>query len=355
MTNATSRTAAAPPPIRSQGDWVPSIPVVRPLCIGVVEIGLPVVQAALSGYSDWPMRAVARRLGAPYTLAEVMIDRFVNELKDRHKTRHHLLVTDEDHPVGAQLMGANPQDFEPAAKRLVEAGFDVIDINFGCPVKTAVGGCRGGYHLVQPAVALEIVDRVRAVVPSVIPVTLKMRRGIDDSDQSEELFYRILEGAFARGVAAITVHGRTVEQKYVGPSNWDFLRAVKRHAGARTIIGSGDAFTARACVEMLSYTGVDGVSAARGAIGNPWIFAQVKALLAGEPEPQPSLSEIREVLELQYALCREVYEPRIALTTMRKFGIKFAPLHPDEEGVRNDFAAVKNEADWLNVLTSRFA
>ncbi len=354
MTNVTSRIELAPPPIRSQSDWVPSIPSVRPLKIGGVEIGLPVVQAALSGYSDWPMRVVARRLGAPYALAEVMIDRFVNDLKDRQKTRHHLLVTDEEHPVGAQLMGSDPQDFEPAARRLVTAGFDVIDINFGCPVKTAVGGCRGGYHLGQPHVALEIVDRVRAVVPSVIPVTLKMRRGLDDSDESEEFFYRILDGAFARGVAAITVHGRTVEQKYVGPSNWDFLRAVKLHVGTRTIIGSGDAFTARACVEMLSYTGVDGVSAARGAIGNPWIFAQVKALLAGDPEPQPSLSEMREVLGMQYALCREVYDERTALATMRKFGIKFARLHPEEESVRDSFAAIRSEAEWQNVITSRF-
>lgn len=355
MTNATSRIDVAPPPIRVQTDWVPSIPVVQSLVIGGVTIGLPVVQAALSGYSDWPMRVVARRLGAPYTLAEVMIDRFVNDLKDRHKTRHHLLVTDEEHPVGAQLMGSEPQEFEPAAKRLVAAGFDVIDINFGCPVKTAVGGCRGGYHLGQPSVALEIVDRVRSTVPEHIPVTLKMRRGLDDSDESEARFYRILEGAFARGVAAITVHGRTVEQKYVGPSNWDFLRAVKRHAGSRIIIGSGDAFTAQACVDMLSYTGVDGVSAARGAIGNPWIFAQVRALLAGEPEPQPSLAEIADVLEMQFALCREIYDERTSLATMRMFGIKFSRLHPADEVVRNAFAAVRCEADWSDVLRTYFS
>lgn len=354
MTNVTSRIDVAPPPIRTQSNWAPSIPQVRPLIIGGVAIGLPVVQAALSGYSDWPMRVVARRLGAPYTLAEVMIDRFVNDLKDRHKTRHHLLVTDEDHPVGAQLMGSEPQDFEPAAQRLVAAGFDVIDINFGCPVKTAVGGCRGGYHLSQPQVALEIVDRVRSAVPEHIPVTLKMRRGLNDSAESEEFFYRILDGAFARGVAAITVHGRTVEQKYIGPSNWDFLRAVKQHAGARTIIGSGDAFTAQACVDMLSYTGVDGVSAARGAIGNPWIFAQARALLTGEPEPHPSFAEITDVLEMQFALCREIYDERTSLATMRMFGIKFSRLHPDEEVVRNAFAAVRCETDWQDVLRTYF-
>jgi len=83
-------------------------------------------------------------------------------------------------------------------------------------------------------------------VPDRVPVTLKMRRGIDDSDESRERFFRILEGAFASGVAAITVHARTVEQKYAGPSDWDFLRAVKQHAGSKAILGSGDLFTAEA-------------------------------------------------------------------------------------------------------------
>ena len=281
MTNATSQLDQMPPPIWNSPEPSPALFELRPLKIGGVDIGFPAVQAALSGYSDGPMRIVARRLGAPYTLAEVMIDRFVLDLKHRRRTQHHLHVTDEEHPVGGQLMGSNPTEFGPAAQKLVAAGFDVIDINFGCPVKSAVGGCRGGYHLSQPDVALEIVDRVREAVPSPIPVTLKMRRGIDDSDESRERFFRILDGAFERGVAAITVHGRTVDQKYVGPSNWEFLRDVKRHAGSNTILGSGDLFTAQACLDMLRRTGVDGVSIARGAIGNPWIFQQVQALANG--------------------------------------------------------------------------
>src|SRR6185369_8856136 len=133
----------------------------------------------------------------------------------------------------------------PAAKRLVEAGFDVIDINFGCPVKKVLGRCRGGFHLSQPDIALEIVSRVREAVPAHMPVTLKMRRGIDDSQQSRDNFFLIFDGAFARGAAAVTVHGRTVEQRYVGPSRWEFLREVKQHAPQRTVLGSGDLFTAQ--------------------------------------------------------------------------------------------------------------
>ncbi len=354
MTNATSQLDELPPPIRTRADCsresLEQPLKLRPLSIGPVEIGFPVVQAALSGYSDGPMRIVARRLGASYTLAEVMIDRFVIELKNRNRTRRHLLVTDEEHPVGGQLMGSDPTDFGPAAQRLVAAGFDVIDINFGCPVKTAVGGCRGGYHLSQPAVALEIVSRVREAVPAQIPVTLKMRRGMDDSDESRERFYRILDGAFARGAAAITVHGRTVEQKYVGPSNWDFLREVKQHVGSKTIIGSGDAFTAQACLEMLSYTGVDGVSVARGAIGNPWIFEQARALAAGLPLPVPDLEEQRRVMEMQCELCLQVDDEAGVNSTMRMFAIKFARLHPQHVEVRNAFAKCRSLEEWRAVL-----
>src|SRR6185436_16307042 len=178
-----------------------------PLRVGPLEIGFPVVQAALSGYSDLAMRVIARRHGASYTLCEVMLDKFVVQLKPRRRNRHFLEVADEEHPTGGQLMGADPEVFAPAALRLVESGFDVIDINFGCPVKKVLGRCRGGFHLSQPAVALEIARRVRDAVPAAIPVTVKMRRGIDDSAGSREKFFEIFEGAFALGVAAITVHG----------------------------------------------------------------------------------------------------------------------------------------------------
>ncbi|MCH8923638.1 MAG: tRNA-dihydrouridine synthase family protein, partial [Planctomycetes bacterium] len=135
------------------------------LSIGPVRLDFPVVQAALSGYSDWPMRIVARRAGAPYALCEVMLDKFLTEVKTKRKNRRFLMVTDEEHPVGGQLMGSEPEQFPPAALRLVEAGFDVIDINFGCPVPKVVGRCRGGFHLGQPNVALDIVRRVRDAVP----------------------------------------------------------------------------------------------------------------------------------------------------------------------------------------------
>lgn len=321
------------------------------LRIGNLTLDFPVVQAALSGYSDTAMRVIARRLGASYTICEVMLDKFILEVKERRKNHHFMLVDKSEHPVGGQLMGADPTQFGPAAIKLAERGFDVIDINFGCPVKKVLGRCRGGFHLSQPEVALEIVERVREAVPDNIPVTVKMRRGIDDTDESRDKFFEIFDGAYDRGAAAITVHGRTVMQRYDGPSRWDFLRDLKQHAGERVLLGSGDLFDAQACIDMIRYTGVDGVTVARGAIGNPWVFREARALAAGLSLPAPpTLFEQREVIAEHYALAEELYGADKCVPTMRKFGIKYSQLHPEAKAVRAAFVTVKKPGAWRDVL-----
>ena len=322
------------------------------LKIGNVFIGFPVVQAALSGYSDWAMRVIARRAGASYSLCEVMLDQFLVNLKDRKKTQHFLHNTPEEHPVAGQLMGAEPEQFALGAQKLVEAGFAVIDINFGCPVRKVLGRCRGGFHLSQPDVALEIVRRTRDIVPPHIPVSIKMRRGLDDSSESRDHFYKILDGAFDYSISAITVHGRTVQQRYQGPSRWEFLKEVKQHVGPeRIILGSGDLFAAEDCLRMMQETGVDGVTVARGCIGNPWIFTQAQALFRGEPlPPPPSVFEQREVMLEHFRLAEQLYGPERAGVPMRKFGIKYSASHPEGLEVRNQFVRVKNFDEWRVVL-----
>jgi len=325
------------------------------LRIGPIGIDFPVVQAALSGYSDWPMRVIARRLGAPYALAEVMLDRFILDVSKGRKARRYIRVSDEEHPCGAQLMGAEGEQFAPAAVKLVEAGFDVIDLNFACPVKKVLGKRRGGYLLGAPEQALQIVARVRDALPPQVPVTIKMRRGLDEGRRSREDFYTIFDGAFRLGAAAVTVHGRTVRQRYEGTSSWEFLGEVKRHAGERTVLGSGDLFTAQDCLEMMARSGVDGVTAARGAIGNPWIFAQARALAAGRPVAIPGLQQQREILAEHYRLAEETYGPQRACRVMRKFGIKYSRLHPRGEGLRDAFAAVQSAEQWQAVLEKWYA
>jgi nifR3 family TIM-barrel protein len=252
-------------------------------------------------------------------------------------------------------MGASPEQFAPAAFKLVEAGFDVIDLNFACPVKKVLGRCRGGFLLSDTETALAIVARVRDALPPHIPLTVKMRRGMDDSQESRDKFFTIFDGAFRLGVVAITVHGRTVRQRYEGKSSREFLREVKQHAGERTVLGSGDLFTARDCLDLLSATGVDAVSVARGAIGNPWIFEQIRALAAGIVLPPPSLHQQRDVIAEHYRLSEQIYGPSLCCRTMRKFGIKYAQLHPQSQEVRDAFVAVKAPCDWQSVLERWYA
>ena len=177
-----------------------------------------------------------------------------------------------------------------------------------------------------------------------------MRRGLDDSPESRDNFFAIFDGAFRLGAAAITVHGRTVRQRYVGPSNWEFLREVKRHAGSRIVLGSGDLFTAEDCLRMLVETGVDGVTAARGAIGNPWIFRQARALAAGLPAEHShagraarsaagALSSGRAYLRLQSHL-----RPHAQVRHSR------LRMHPQAKAVRDAFIVVKTRDQWHAVV-----
>jgi tRNA-dihydrouridine synthase B len=319
------------------------------LRIGDLQFDLPVVQAALSGFSDGPMRLIARRHGAPYALHEVMLDKLVTRPRDvRNKA---LELDDEDHPVGGQLMGADSTHLAEAAALMATSGFDAIDINFACSVKRVVRRRQGGYLLSKPWTAIEIIQRVRDAVPAGIPVTLKLRRGVDDSAESERNFFRIFDAAFEAGLAAVTVHGRTVKQRYVGPSNWPFIKRVKRRAGVNAVLGSGDLFTAADIVRMFAETGVDGVSVARGCIGNPWVYSEVRALLAGEPPPDPpSVPEQGRVIREHFELSVAAHGPKRAARIMRKFGVKYSESHPHSIPVRDAFVKSKTAHEWLAVL-----
>ncbi len=334
----------------------PTLSQLRPLSIGNVDIGFPVVQAALSGYSDLPMRVIARRHGASYAVCEVMLDQFLLALSKRQKTRHFLDIHPDEPPVGGQLMGAEPEQFSAGAMKLVEAGFSIIDVNFGCPVKKVLGRCRGGFHLSQPAMAIEILRRTRDIVPDSIPVTVKMRRGMDDTSESRDAFFEILDGALDAGLAAATIHGRTVRQRYNGPSRWEFLKEVKQYVGQRIkILGSGDLFSALDCLRMIEETGVDGVTVARGAIGNPWIFSQALALANGAPLPAPpTLFEQASVIREHVLLCQRTYSPDRALILMRKHCIKYSQSHPNHEEVRRDLAFVRDRESFEQTLNQHY-
>ncbi len=325
---------------------------------GNLDVRFPVIQAALSGYSDAPMRRIARRFGAEFTLCEVLLDQFVVAVSKR-KSKLYFAASD-DHPCGAQLMGSEPTQFVPAAQRLVDEGFDLIDLNFACPVKKVLGRGRGGFLMSDPKAALEIVEKVRQGIPDSVPLTVKLRKGFDDSPQSERNFFDILDGAVDLGIQGVTVHGRTVRQRYEGLSDWEFIRRVKEHLVRKNrseiaVIGSGDLFTAETCLARLKESGVDGLALARGVIGNPWLFRDVKALWSGQPiPPPPSLEEQRETIAEHFRLSVELYGEKRAATTMRAFGVKYSLLHPNAEEVRQAFVRVKTAAGWNGVLETYY-
>jgi nifR3 family TIM-barrel protein len=317
------------------------------LRIGQVAIDFPVGLGALAGYSDLPYRLICRSLGAPYCITEAMLDR---QVLLEGKLRKRLIRLDPaDHPVAGQIMGHEPETMADAARSLDRMGFDIIDLNFACPVRKVVSHKRGGALMNDPERALAMVRAVVDAVPG-RPVTLKLRRAFRNADLTRESFWTIARGAFEAGVSAIAVHARSVEQKYTGRADWGFLAEVKRAFPDRTILGSGDVANPAEALRMMAETGVDGVLAARGAIGNPWFFAQARDLAAGRPPRQPALDEQREVIARHYRLACESYDPSRGLKILRHFSLQYAKMHPRRTDLRNALVKVRTEDEWRAVI-----
>jgi tRNA-dihydrouridine synthase B len=314
-----------------------------PKKLGDVPLESPFTLAALSGYSDLGMRVTCRSLGACLTRNEVVLDKFVLEAKKGARSGRHL--DESDHPVAAQLLGNDPETMGQAAAQMESFGYDLLDINFGCPVKKVLGRCRGGFLLGEPETAVAMIRHVRNAVS--VSVTIKMRLGTDENSESIDRFWRILEAGVELGIVGVVVHGRTVEQRYEGNARWERLREVKRRFPSLIVFGSGDLFTANDCLRMLQETGIDGVTIARGAINNPWIFRDCLALWRGEPlPPPPTLAEQGMLMDQQYELAIRQYGPEKASRQMRKFGIKRAMLHPQSEDVRALFVKLSTPEEY---------
>ena len=330
---------------------------VRPLRYGRFELELPIIEAALSGYSDAPMRRLAKRFGSPLALCEVFLDRFVVEVSKRRKSRFYLTVAEDDHPAGAQIMGSEPDEMAAAAQRLVEFGFDIIDLNFACPVRKVLAHRRGGALMNDPIRALAIVERVRSALPDSVPLSVKLRKGFDESPESEEKFFTLLDGLLDRSVAGITLHGRTVREAYTGTADWEFVRRVKLYLTGEKqrpdffVIGSGDLFSAVTAQKRLAESGVDGLALARGIIGNPWLFREIEAVLRGRPLPfPPSLSEQKEVILDHWRSAEALYGPNRTVMIMRKFLIRYAVRHPEAETLKRLFATFRTPAELEEIL-----
>jgi tRNA-dihydrouridine synthase B len=317
--------------------------------IGPIELAQPFCQAGLAGYSDRAMRLVARRRGCPYAVTEALLDTIM--LNGGEGLRRSIDISDEDHPVAGQIMGSEPDTMSRASVILHQAGHDVIDLNFACPVKKIKNKARGGHMLLDTTRGVGILRAVRDVLPNAV-LTVSLRRGFDDSGESVDRFHEILQCAWDNGYAAARVHGRTVEQKYLGRALWPSLLEINRQYPNRTILGSGDVFTAQDALRMLRQTGVDCVWIARGAIGNPWIFRDVAKLLS-DPSAElvpPTIAEQRDALAEHFALAMQIHGEQLAGRRMRKMGIKYSRFHPEHALVKSEFINVRSLRDWTNVL-----
>ncbi|MGC9453979.1 MAG: tRNA dihydrouridine synthase [Phycisphaerae bacterium] len=317
----------------------------KPLRIGPIEVTMPVVLAPLAGYSDLAYRRICRELGAGYAGTEMLLDRTV--LAGRTDCKRLTASHDEDHPLAGQLIGSEPQELAAAAVKLDAMGMDVIDLNFGCPVRKVLRRGRGGKLLGDPDRAVRIIRGVLEVTDR--PVTLKLRRAFAEKDDGSACL-RIAAEARELGVAAVRIHPRSVEAGYRGPADWSFLRRIRREFPEWTLIGSGDVLTPADALRMLEETGVDGVAAARGALGNPWFFAQVSQLSAGEDAPPPTLAEQARVLRRHFRYAVEVHGAKQACRRMRSFGIRYSRLHPRAKALRAAFVAVETADDWQRVI-----
>jgi nifR3 family TIM-barrel protein len=317
--------------------------------IGPIRLDQPFCQAGLAGYSDRAMRQVARRRGCSYAVTEALLD--VTLCNGGQGLRNSLDIDDQDHPVAGQIIGSDPATMARSAAILAQAGYDVIDLNFACPVKKIKNKARGGHMLMDVERGLDILRAVRHAAPS-SPITLSLRRGFDDLPESRDRFFEIFDAAWEIGVAAIRVHARTVQQKYLGNAQWNFLAELKGQYPGRTILGSGDVFTAQDAVRMLRQTGVDIVWIARGAIGNPWIFSQAAQLLAHPAATidPPTIAQQRDALLEHFQIAMQIHGEQLAGRRLRKMGIKYSRFHPQAVMVKHDFIQVHGLRDWQAVL-----
>ncbi len=280
--------------------------------IGNVEIEGRLFLAPMAGVTDAAFRHICRMHGAAFTTTEMVSARAL--CYGDKKTADLLRCLPEDRPFAAQIFGHEPEIMAEGAARAAElSGADVLDINMGCPVGKIAGNEDGCALMRAPETAQKIIEGVVAAVSC--PVTVKFRKGWDKGNVNAIEFALMCQQA---GAAAVAVHGRTRVQMYEGRADWDIIRDVKR-ALRIPVIANGDVFSGEDAAHILRYTGCDAAMIGRGSFGDPWIFREGNAAIAGEAIPdKPPLAVRMDTALEQIELSAQLRGERVACLEARR-------------------------------------
>lgn len=284
------------------------------LKIGPIALETPVVLAPMAGVTNPAFRRLCRDFGPGLYVSEMITARAVIERNAKTLRMAARGTGEEVHSV--QLYGVDPGVVGTAVSILVdELGADHIDLNFGCPAPKVTRKGGGAALPAHPVLFRRVVAAaVRAAGP--VPVTIKMRTGLDDGTRTAVEAGRIAEG---EGVAAVALHARTAEQRYAGPARWDDIAELKDTIGSIPVLGNGDIWEARDALEMQRQTGCDGVVVGRGCLGRPWLFAELEAAYLGTNETwQPDLGQVAAVMLRHLRLLADHLGPDAAVRDFRK-------------------------------------
>lgn len=307
------------------------------LNIGGVPLKSHAVLAPMAGVSDRAYRELCVRFGAAYCVSEMVSSKALSF--NSKKSEELMEISDLERPCGIQIFGDDPKCMADAAKHALENKPDIIDINMGCPAPKISSNGSGSALMKKPRLCGEIVKAVTAVTD--IPVTVKIRKGWDDDSVNAVEVAKICESA---GAAAITVHGRTRQQYYKPPVDYDIIRAVRESVSV-PVIANGDIDSAERAKEVMDITGCDLVMIGRATLGNPWIFSQINAYLEN-PNVKihtPDLEERLGVMIEHIGKMVEYKGEHMAMLQARKLVVGYF------KGMKGA-AALRNEAGKIKTL-----